>query len=295
MHDSQPTAAEAGMYLADGEAVVAACVDGHPADADERFCRRCGQPVSVQSAILGVRRAVDLPPAPPVSYPHATTRAHGGRGLLIALGVAIAVAGIGVGATVGLVLPRTHKTAVSTAATPLAAAAPTAPAPATPPPSTPAQALPTDNRGSVAAAAIDSMVAHSATARPLATNAVAAAASCSISPTTAETQLDQAIRIRQDVVSSLQSLDTSGLPNGNQLVLLLSRSMQDSVNADRAYEAWMTDPLVQPCVGTPSSNANYNAATSASSQATADKQAFVASWNLVATPFGLHQYQASDL
>jgi hypothetical protein len=119
---------------------------------------------------------------------------------------------------------------------------------------------------------------------------------CSESPGNAEATLQQAINTRQNILQSLSTLSTSGLPNGPRLVSDFTTAMQNSLDADNDYHTWLAD-LVNEGVSCPSSSSrdsNYTNAVSADSASTASKQAFVAVWNPMAPRYGQQTYSGSD-
>jgi serine/threonine protein kinase len=158
--------------------------------------------------------------------------------------------------------------------------------------SSPATQLP----GAATMAAIGSELTQSASVRPTVQPAIDGVRSCSDSPQSGETTLQHAISIRQDILTGLQTLSPSGLTSGAQLISTLETAMQDSINADKGYQAWMTDfaNAGNPCGSDPGQDSNYVAGQDASGAATTAKDAFLAIWNPMAPRYGQQTYTSTD-
>ena len=131
--------------------------------------------------------------------------------------------------------------------------------------------------------------------RPTVQAAIDDVQNCSESPSNGEAALQQAISTRQNILQGLAALDVSGLPNGAQLVSTLTAAMQNSLNADNDYHAWMAD-LVNAgstCGSNASQDSNYVAGGAASSAATTSKNDFLAIWNPMAPRYGQQTYSAT--
>ncbi len=209
----------------------------------------------------------------------------------------IAVAAVVVLAAVGSVafLAGRSKPHSNTGTQNAAASAPaTSPAATSPAPSSPAASSASASQlpGAATMAAIGNDLAQSASARPAVADAVDNVQNCSESPSSAEATLQQAINTRQNILQGLSSLSTAGLPNGPQLVSAFTKAMQNSLDADNDYYAWLAD-LVSAgasCGSDPNSDSNYVNATSADTASTTSKQAFVAIWNPMAPQYGQQTY-----
>jgi hypothetical protein len=72
--------------------------------------------------------------------------------------------------------------------------------------------------------------------------------------------------------------------------------MQDSVNADRDYQSWMTDfaNAGSPCGSDPGQDSNFAAGQDASGAATAAKVTFLGIWNPMAPRYGQQTYSPTD-
>ena len=154
--------------------------------------------------------------------------------------------------------------------------------------SPPATQLP----GAAAMAALGSYLARSAAARPTVQNAINAVQACSESPASGEATLQQAISTRQNILQGLQTLSVSGLPNGAHLVRALTTAMNNSLDADNDYHAWMSDLASSgsACGSNPNQDSNYVAGAKASAAATTSKDAFLAIWNPMAPRYGQQTY-----
>jgi Protein kinase domain len=151
---------------------------------------------------------------------------------------------------------------------------------------------PATQPGAAAMTTLGSYLAQSAAVRPTVQNAITAVQACSESPASAETTIQQAITTRQNILHGLQTLDTSGLPNGTQLVSTLATAMQNSLDADNDYHAWMADLVSSgnSCGTNPNQDTNYVNGGKASDAATTSKNAFLAVWNPMAPQYGQQTY-----
>jgi hypothetical protein len=158
------------------------------------------------------------------------------------------------------------------------------PSPATQPP------------GAATMAALGSYLAQSASVRPIVQPAIDRVQSCSGSPSSGEATLQQAITTRQHILAGLQSLSPSSLPNGAQLIGALTTAMQNSINADQDYQNWMADfaSSGNPCGSDPNQDPNYVVGQNASTEATTAKNAFVGTWNPMASRYGQKSYSSTD-
>ena len=95
--------------------------------------------------------------------------------------------------------------------------------------------------GAAAMTTLGSYLARSAAVRPTVQAAIDNVQNCSESPSSGEATLQQAISTRQDILHGLTTLNVSALPNGAQLVSTLTTVMQNSLNAENDYRAWLAD------------------------------------------------------
>jgi serine/threonine protein kinase len=207
------------------------------------------------------------------------------RGWLIAVAAVVVLAAVGtVAFLAGSAKPQSGNSGSVNAAASSPVASPGASSPQ-------ATQLP----GAAAMATLGSYLARSAAARPTVQNAINAVQACSESPASGEATLQQAISTRQDIVHGLTTLDVSGLPNGAQLVSALTAAMNDSLDADNDYHAWMSDLASSgsACGSNPNQDSNYVAGGNASAAATTAKDAFLAIWNPMAPRYGQQTYPAT--
>jgi hypothetical protein len=214
------------------------------------------------------------------------------RGWLIA--VAAVVVLVAVGAVAFLAGQAGHHSnspgTVNAAASSAVASASTSGASSSPSATQATQA--TQLPGAAAMTTLGSDLARSAAVRPTVQAAIDNVQNCSESPSSGEAALQQAITTRQAILQGLTTLDVSGLPNGAQLVSTLTTAMQNSLNADNDYHAWMAD-LVNAgssCGSNASQDSNYVAGGTASSAATTSKTDFLAIWNPMAPRYGQPTY-----
>jgi hypothetical protein len=150
--------------------------------------------------------------------------------------------------------------------------------------------------GAAAMSALGSYLAQSGAVRPSVEPAIEAVDNCSESPASGQSTIQHAIDVRQTILDNLQTLSVAGLTNGQQLVSSLTTAMQQSVQADKDYQAWMTDFANQgnPCGSDPNQDPNYAAGQSTSTSANNAKQTFVGLWNPMAPGYGQRTYQPVD-
>jgi serine/threonine protein kinase len=207
----------------------------------------------------------------------------GPRRLRPALAVAAAVVVIVVVAA-ALALSRHQAPGPSAAGTPaLPRTSPTASpsASSSPPPS------------SLQAAALDTLLISSSTARTALHRAVKQVAGCVNLPG-AISDLQGVVSQRSIESSRAAALMVSALPDGAKVKAKLITALSLSLKADQAYLAWARQQRASGCTPT-SQSSTYNAAFSASQRADAAKEAFVQAWNPVAARFGLAQNSARDI
>jgi len=144
-------------------------------------------------------------------------------------------------------------------------------------------------------ATLGSYLSQSAAVRPIVQNAINGVQSCSESPASAASTIQRAIHTRQTILSDLPTLDVSQLPNGTQLVSALTTAMQNTLNADDDYHAWMEDLVSSgnSCGANASQDSNYAAAQSSDTASTNSKTAFVNLWNPMALRYGQQTYTAT--
>jgi serine/threonine protein kinase len=245
--------------------------DGPAAEPESRFDRPVASPVPPW----------DSRGAAPVR------RRPARRGWLIAAAAAIVLASAGAGVFVAGRIGPGHGHAPRASGGPSPAGATSQ---VTSPVTSPAAS--TQLPGAAAMTALGSYLARSATVRLTIGPAITGVQHCSVSPASGEATLQRAIETRQDILNALPALSVSGLPNGPRLVSTLTTTMQDSIAADKDYQAWMKDFAGQgsPCGSDPGRDPNYAAALSADGDSTTAKDAFVAIWNPMASRYRQKPY-----
>jgi serine/threonine protein kinase len=237
-----------------------------------------------------------IPPEPPRGGPEPRRaagpqrRRTGRRGVLIAVVAVVVLAAVG---TVAFLAAKTKPTTATNAGN-VAGVSPSVTSPAASPSvssSAPTQS-PSQPPGAAAMATLASYLSQSAAVRPNVSNAVNGVQSCSESPADAETTIQQAITARQNILNGLQTLSVGALPNGAQLVSALRTAMQNSLDADNDYHAWMMDLASSgtSCGSNANQDSHFVAAGNADSAATTSKEAFVNLWNPMAPTYGQQTY-----
>jgi hypothetical protein len=223
----------------------------------------------------------------------ARRRRSSSRVWLIAVAAVVVLAAVGsVAFLAGKAKPHSSGTVNAAASGPVTSSAASSPAVSSASASSSASQLP----GAATMTAIGNDLIQSASARSAVVTALNNVDSCSESPGNAEATLQQAITTRQNILQGLSTLSTSDLPNGPKLVSDFTTAMQNSLNADNDYHAWLAD-LVNEGVSCPSNSGqdpNYTNAVSVDTASTASKQAFVAIWNPMAPQYGQQTYSYSD-
>ena len=218
-------------------------------------------------------------------------RGTGRRGVLIAVVAVVVLAAVGVVAFLaGKAKPTTQTNAGN-----VAGVSPSVTSPAASPSVSPSSSSPSQPPGTAAMATLASYLRQSAAVRPTVQAAINNVQNCSESPSHAEATVQQAITTRQGILQGLQTLSVSGLPNGTQLVSALTTAMQNSLNADNDYHAWMADLVSSgnTCGSNPNQDSNYVNGGTASSDATTSKNAFLSLWNPMAPTYGQQTYTAT--
>src|SRR5262249_8196292 len=161
--------------------------------------------------------------------------------------------------------------------------------PATSPVTSPAQ---TTDAGAARGQAdqVEALLNSSGSSRASLAGALTAADDC----TNLSSAVDVLDRVAQDRAAQLaqaRRLRVDDLPGGPALLESLVEALTHSLDADRAYAAWIRDELAGGC-GTDS---NHDAGNTASAAATVAKQQFVRLWNPIAAGYGLRLRQEGDI
>ncbi|HEV2258979.1 MAG TPA: protein kinase [Streptosporangiaceae bacterium] len=251
--------------------------EGHATQGERQWAGSAAQPEPWRGGLV---------PGPEPRWPAGPQRRGTGR-----RGVLIAVAAVVVLAAVGAVafLAGKGKPTTATNAGNVAGVSPSVTSPAVSPS---ASSAPSQLPGAAAMATLASYLSQSAAVRPTVQNAINAVQACSESPSDAETTIGHAITTRQNILQGLQTLSVGTLPNGPQLVSALRTAMQNSLNADNDYHAWMADLVSSgnTCGSNPNQDSNYVNGGTASSDATTSKNAFLSLWNPMAPTYGQQTY-----
>jgi hypothetical protein len=190
------------------------------------------------------------------------------------------------GATSVLTAPSTSEsTRVPPSASPTSANAPTA----TPKP-TPAGPTLTEQ---VQGKALNALLDQTAPARQLVITALSSIDNCTATSST-YADLNQAITVRNSVLTQLASLQLSELPNSGKLRDALQSAESASLLADQHYLAWSQNASYG-CSGQAIHDSEYAAASLAGQDAVSAKANFVALWKPVALSLHLPTRTSLDL
>ena len=278
--DGRPTLSPSELQYAEQERQWSA-----PAAADQYQ----GPPPPQANPYQGGPPGADRYQRTPAAGPERRRSSH--RSWLIAVAAAVVLVAVGgVAFLAGKVGHHSGGTGTVNAAASSPAASSSASTPASA--SASASASATQSPGAATMTAIGNDLAQSASARPAVAAAITDVQNCSESPTDAEATIQQAITTRQSILQGLSALSTSGLPNGAKLVSDFQAAMQNSLDADNDYHAWLADLLSEgaACGSNPNQDPNYVNAVSADTASTNSKEAFVAIWNPLAPQYGQQTY-----
>ena len=222
--------------------------------------------------------------APPATPPPARRGLTGLTGLRAAMAAA-AVLVVIIGVVAAFALSRHQAPGHAAAGTPAS--------PRTSPtalPSSPSSSPPPASRQ---AAALDTLLISSSTARTALHRAVKQVAGC-VNLAGAIGDLQDVVNQRSAEYSRATALMVSALPDGAKVKSKLTTALSLSLKADQDYLTWARQQRASGCTPT-SQSGSYNAAFSASERADTAKEEFVQAWNPVATRFGLAQNSARDI
>ncbi|MGP4009844.1 hypothetical protein [Streptomyces sp. 4N124] len=220
-------------------------------------------------------------------------RGHGGRGgrtgsrvpLIAAVGVGIAVLGVGAGALLagggGDDQGDDKNQTVSATA-----------------PATEGSASPSVDAAKQQAVALDKLLADSGDSRATVINAVADVKTCK-NMGQAAADLRDAAKQRAGLVTSLSKLSVDKLPNHAALTSALNSAWQASASADNHYAAWADQVAAKKgslCKkGQARTTGQTAAGNTASGTATTQKAKAAQLWNAIAKTYGLTQRQSTQL
>ncbi|MFI2379419.1 hypothetical protein ACH5AO_30850 [Streptomyces sp. NPDC018964] len=223
--------------------------------------------------------------------PGAPTGGRGGRGggrtgsrvpLIAAIGVGIAVLGVGAGALLGS--PGGDDDGDDQ------------PVSATAPASVEASASPAADPAREQAVELDKLLADSGDSRTTVINAVADVRACRDLDRAAE-DLREAAGQRNQLVTDLAGLSVDELPEHQALTTALTKAWKASASADNHYAAWADQTAGKKgCKkGQARSTGQTQAGNQASGTATTEKKKAAALWNAIARQYGLTERQPTQL
>jgi hypothetical protein len=238
----------------------------------------------------------DYPPGdyPPVGYPPGRPPSPDGgsrRGRVILAVLAVIVVAGGIAA--GLLIARAHSGhSAAGPATSAPAGGTGSSAPASVPPSSAPASSGSASAEQTGASNLSKLLAQSVSDRGAINDAYNDVASCGPTLSQDQATFQQAVTSRQALLSQLGSMpDASALPAS--MISSLTQAWTVSIKADQDFAAWAGDESANCTKG--GSDANLSAATVPDNQATQDKSDFVASWNPIATQYGLPTYAQDQL
>jgi hypothetical protein len=158
---------------------------------------------------------------------------------------------------------------------------------------TAASSSPPPSLGAQQAAALDTLLISSSTARTALYRAVKQVAGCANLPG-AVSDLQNVVNQRAGEYHRAMALPVSALPDGAKVKSALTTALRLSLQADQDYLTWARQQRSSGC--TPSSQSGtYNAAFGASQRADNAKAAFVTVWNPDADRYGLARTSPRDI
>ncbi|MFZ4186002.1 hypothetical protein [Streptomyces pseudogriseolus] len=258
--------------------------DDGPAGATQQMPRMdYGRPVRTDRTPPG-------PPAPPVSgHGHGGGRGGGGGNggprwpLIAAVGVGLAVVGVGAGALLG----SGGKEDDGTTDQPVSATAPA---------STEASQSPAADPAREQAVELDKLLAHSGDSRSSVINAVEDVKACR-DLGGAASDLREAAKQRKQLVTDLSQLSVDKLPQHEALSEALRKAWQASASADDHYAKWAEQ--AQGKKGCKKGQARSTEQTAAgnreSGTATEQKKKASELWNVIARQYGLTERTPTQL
>ncbi|MBA4864931.1 hypothetical protein H1V43_26990 [Streptomyces sp. PSKA54] len=200
--------------------------------------------------------------------------------LIAAAGIGIAVLGIGAGAFLGAGndTKDDNKTVSTTA------------------PADDESASPTVDPAKEQAVALDKLLADSNNSRDAVIKAVANVRACN-NLGQAATDLRNAAKQRNGLITRLAALSVDKLPNHTRLTTALNNAWKASASADNHYAAWADEVAGKKGCrkGEARSTAHHRAGDRASGTATTEKSKAAALWNTIATTYDLTQRRPYQL
>jgi hypothetical protein len=295
---------------------------GQQAEPETQFCTNCGARLRAPATkSWGAGQQVSGPPAEDAytqtripfgpggpEYPPAPPAPPGPNGrhdrkqgsshwpIAIALVLLAAIGGAAVAVILTQSSPSSRVSLSGNKAkvTPSASPSPAPPSSSAPPPSSAPASVSGPPPEAVAAQDLSALLAQSASDRSVIVNAVSDVNSCGPGLASDAQTFQQAASSRQNLLSQLGALPDANALSA-QMIQDLDNAWRSSYQADQAFAGWASDENSNGCTANDTADANYQDATGPDNQATADKQAFVALWNPIASQYGLTTYQWNRL
>jgi hypothetical protein len=148
--------------------------------------------------------------------------------------------------------------------------------------------------GQTEASSISSLLSQSSNDRSSIVSAVDEVSACQ-NLQGALDALNSSATSRQNLLSQLSSIPTTGLTNGTQLAEYLIGAWENSLSSDQSYAAWANDEIENGCTTNDFSDSNYEAAQSSDSASTAAKTSFANLWNPIASQYNLPTVTQSSI
>jgi hypothetical protein len=221
-----------------------------------------------------------MPRVEPAAAPPRGGRTGSRVPLVAAVGVGIAVLGIGAGALLsgGGSNDDSSKNVSETA------------------PATAGSSSPAADPAKEQAVALDALLAESGDSRQSVVTAVANVRACKNLDASA-TDLRNAAQQRNDLVKKLSALSVDKLPDHDRLTAALTAAWQASASADNHYAAWADQAKSRKVCkkGQARGTSQTVAGNTASGTATVQKKKAAPLWNTIAGQYGLTQRQPTQL
>ncbi|MFB6864615.1 hypothetical protein ACFCZQ_34185 [Streptomyces virginiae] len=219
------------------------------------------------------------PPPPPPAEPSRKVS----PAIIGAVVIGLAVIGLGVGSLLGDGKPQNNDPGAVPAA-PTASGGSAAPAGEAPVDPARPQAV-----------QLDKLLADSNDSRASVIKAVEDIKGCS-NLDQASSDLRDAARQREELITRLQELKVDKLPDHARLTATLTKAWQASADADNSYAAWADDVDDDKCKdGKAKANKNASDGNKSSGEATKAKESAATMWNTIAAKYGLTKRDKSQL
>jgi hypothetical protein len=145
---------------------------------------------------------------------------------------------------------------------------------------------------------VNNVIRQTAAGRQTVIATINSVQACTVRPDEAQAAISQVVVHRQQARSTLLTLveNATTAPVDRSVVQSLIAVIDDSIQADQNYEAWIGDvaSASQPCGSQVSSDPNLAEGQAFSAKADSDKRIFLRSWNPLAGSAGLATYSPQD-